>query len=494
MTASQQPGYVVAGRYRLERALARGGMGSVWIARHLQLDIDVAVKFMTAEAATSSSARLRFEREAKAAAKLKSAHIVQIMDYGVENDALHIVMELLTGEDLASRLQRLGRLPLSAVASLLGQACKGLALAHDAGIVHRDLKPANLFLAREGRDEIVKVLDFGIAKSPVAMGSVSDTRTGSLIGSPNYMSPEQIVDSKAVDWRSDLWALGVIAFQCLTGHEPFPGVEVGAILVGICSNPIPIPSQVAPDLGPQVDWFFQTALARPPEQRFQTAFDFAQALHALAEGETRASTTSQPPRISVAPGTLTLGPSLVQAASIQPSPVPHPPSAVRVPEPPTALTGSVSQATPDLQPEGIRTSPAAILVGLAALTAVAGGLSLARSIDPRHPLNHDASAALSPASLAATAETLSEDASQPVVAPTLSLPLPEITGPDGGGSDETDSASAKLQRPSAPRTKPDTPPRPASVPRVSTNCDPNYTIDADGHKHFKLECFQKGHP
>ena len=215
-------------------------MGSVWIARHLQLDIDVAVKFMTPEAATSANARMRFEREAKAAAKLKSAHIVQILDYGVEGETLYIVMDLLLGEDLATRICRLGRLPLPAVASILGQACEGLTLAHDAGIVHRDLKPANLFLAREGRTEVVKVLDFGIAKAPATAASDS-TRTGSLIGSPNYMSPEQIVDSKAVDWRSDIWALGVIAFECLVGREPFGGTEVGAILVGVCHAFDPAP-------------------------------------------------------------------------------------------------------------------------------------------------------------------------------------------------------------------------------------------------------------
>jgi serine/threonine-protein kinase len=222
-------------------------------------------------------------------------------------------------------------------------------LAHDANIVHRDLKPANLFLAREGRNEVVKVLDFGIAKSPSAPGSGSDTRTGALIGSPNYMSPEQIVDSKAVDWRTDIWALGVIAFQCLTGREPFPGVEIGAILVGVCSSPLPIPSQIAPDLGPHVDQFFQTALARPPEQRFQTVLDFARALHALAGGESR-RLRSGPPAISVGASTQPLDGSLAHSAMAQPvlpsvpSPaVPPPatdvPSGVHLPsEKPTGLT------------------------------------------------------------------------------------------------------------------------------------------------------------
>ena len=276
-------------------------MGSVWIARHLQLDIDVAVKFMTAEAAASPDARSRFEREAKAAARLKSAHIVQVLDYGVEDDVLHIVMELLVGEDLATRLDRVGRLSLPEVARILGQACKGLTLAHEAGVVHRDLKPANIFLARDGHDEVVKLLDFGIAKGPAETGSGHSTGTGWLVGSPNYMSPEQIVDNKAVDWRSDIWALGVIAFECLTGQEPFPGKQVGAILVSIWSSPVPVPSHVAPDLGPEVDRFFQTALARSPAKRFQHALDFARVLYALADAESGHPASGVPPSFSSPP-------------------------------------------------------------------------------------------------------------------------------------------------------------------------------------------------
>jgi serine/threonine-protein kinase len=469
-------------------------MGSVWIARHLQLDIHVAVKFMTAEAATSANARFRFEREAKAAAKLKSAHIVGIMDYGAEGETLYIAMDLLSGEDLAQRIRRLGRLSLPAVANILGQACKGIASAHDAGIVHRDLKPANLFLAREGRDEVVKVLDFGIAKAPVVTGANDSTRTGSLIGSPNYMSPEQIVDSKAVDWRTDIWSLGVIAFQCLTGQEPFAGVEVGAILVGVCHAPIPVPSKLGPDLGPNVDRFFEVALSRPQKERFQSVLDFAQALHSLAEGETRGSASSQPPRISVASGTLSLNPSLAQAETVHPTgplPAQDAPSGAQLPDAPTGLTGSISQATADLRPAGVRKAPSVFIVGLAAVVMGAGGLFLVRPTFRSRPQAIQTPVTLTTASTPAAPATSAGTVSKAEVSPAPTFPPPAVPGPSVPASAKVPAASAKPQRPKPPPTaNTGATPRPVATPSVSANCDPNYTIDADGHKHFKLECFR----
>jgi len=270
---SVEQGSVIAGRYRLERLLARGGMGSVWVARHTQLDAVFAIKFITPDASTSSDARVRFEREAKALAQIKSPNIVQVHDYGIEGDAPFIVMELLNGEDLSSRIKREGRLSLRATAAILLQLSKGLQRAHKAGIVHRDLKPGNIFLARQDDDEddIVKILDFGIAKH---MGSVEEaTRTGVLIGSPHYMAPEQVRSSKHVDHRADLWAVGVILFRCITGRLPFIGSEIGDLIVRICVDPLPEPSAVAPDLGPEIDRFFQRALERDPEKRFQSVRD-----------------------------------------------------------------------------------------------------------------------------------------------------------------------------------------------------------------------------
>ncbi|MFZ6184203.1 serine/threonine-protein kinase [Nannocystis pusilla] len=279
--AGHEAGTIVAGRYRLGRVLAQGGMGSIWVARHLQLDVDVALKFMAPELADSTELRARFEREAKAAALLKSPHAVQVHDYGIEDGAPYIVMELLEGEDLASRLARERRLSLAATRRIVEDVGKALRRAHEIGLIHRDMKPANIFLARQAGDEVVKILDFGIAKSTGVIDGDQPTHADAVLGSPRYMSPEQVRSSTQVDHRTDLWSLGVIAFRCLTGKLPFRDGEIGDVFVSICTAPIPRASEVAPDLGHEVDRFFARALARPLEERFQSATELVEAFAAL---------------------------------------------------------------------------------------------------------------------------------------------------------------------------------------------------------------------
>ncbi len=277
-------GQLIAGKIRLERPLARGGMGAVWVAHHLKLDRHVAVKFMEPALAASETARARFEREARASAQIQSAHVVEVHDYGVEGETPYIVMELLRGEDLAARLDKRGKLSVAEATRITQPICKALRRAHELGLVHRDLKPGNVFLARQDDDEVVKLLDFGIAKAvqPGTPQSGDVTRSGHLVGSPLYMSPEQIRKSKEVDHRSDLWSLGVILYQALTGRTPFIEDEVGAVLVAICTDPIPKPSSLVPELGPEVDQFFERALARDPAQRFQNSRELFDALEVLA--------------------------------------------------------------------------------------------------------------------------------------------------------------------------------------------------------------------
>src|SRR5262245_31166251 len=164
MTFVPAPGTRIGGKYRLERSLAKGGMGSVWVARHEQLDALVAVKFMDPSLADTTAAVARFEREAKAAAQLSSPHIVRVQDFGVDDGTPFMVMELLRGEDLATRLDREGRLSLGAASAIVTQACKGLKVAHDAGLVHRDIKPRNVFCALQGEEDVIKIVDFGIAR------------------------------------------------------------------------------------------------------------------------------------------------------------------------------------------------------------------------------------------------------------------------------------------------------------------------------------------
>jgi eukaryotic-like serine/threonine-protein kinase len=288
-----EAGHVIAGRYRLDRALARGGMGCVWMGHHLQLDVGVAVKLMAPELAASADARARFEREAKACAQLRIPNVVQIYDFGIEDDTPFLVMELLEGEDLETRLDREGRLDKPATKVVLDQVCRGLRRAHDAGVVHRDLKPANVFLSRQGGEETVKILDFGIAKATGPASGAKATGTGALLGSPHYMSPEQVRNTSTVDLRTDLWAVGVIVFRCLTGELPFPGDQIGEVLVDVCTAPIPLASQLAGDLGPDVDRFFERALSRDLAARFQSAAELAEAFAVLA-GEAPALSASAP--------------------------------------------------------------------------------------------------------------------------------------------------------------------------------------------------------
>jgi serine/threonine-protein kinase len=275
-------GTVIAGRYRLERPIGRGGMGAVWVARHLQLDSEVAVKVMDPSRLDSTEARTRFDREAKAVAQLRSPYIVQVHDYGVQDDMPYLVMELLEGEGLDARLKRQGRLTPATTTPIVTSVCKALRRIHEVGLVHRDLKPGNVFVSRHDDEEIVKVIDFGIAKSTSPLLGEQATITGALLGSPHYMSPEQVRSGKHVDHRSDLWSVGVIAYRCLTGQYPFGGDMMGDVLVAICTDPFTPASQIVPELGPEADRFFERALTRDPAGRFQSARDLALAFAAFA--------------------------------------------------------------------------------------------------------------------------------------------------------------------------------------------------------------------
>ena len=290
------PGLVVAGKYRLTQVLRHGGMGSVWVATHLALESPVAIKFMSLAPAPKlghaettndreeiAALRARFEREAKAAAQIRSANVVQILDYGIDRGMPYLVMELLKGEDLGTRLARNKRLDLGETVRILAPLSRALDRAHQSGLVHRDLKPENVFLCDEGGEEIVKILDFGVAKTLHGDRQVgTPTLEGTVVGSPHYMSPEQAMGSTDVDHRSDLWSLAVIAFRALTGARPFEGNLLLETVVKICSGPIPTATSVASDLGADIDAFFKRALSREPNERFQSARELVSALAAIA--------------------------------------------------------------------------------------------------------------------------------------------------------------------------------------------------------------------
>jgi serine/threonine-protein kinase len=298
-------------------------MGEVWRADHVTLGTAVAVKLVdTANRDDAQETLARFQLEARAAAQLKSPHVVQILDYGADGRVAFIAMEYLEGESLEQRLERRGWLLPSEVAHILREMARAVDRAHAAGIIHRDLKPPNVFLARVDGMEVVKVLDFGIAKM---LGQPRDvhlqTQAGFVVGTPAYMSPEQVL-GKAVDHRSDLWQMGLIAFECMTGRRPFDGTSLGQLFMSICTLPLPVPSVVAatplgegaaaaeqgkparssapPDtqVPPAFDAWFARAASRDPAQRFQSAGEMAEALVAILSpggaGESAIPTVSSP--------------------------------------------------------------------------------------------------------------------------------------------------------------------------------------------------------
>jgi serine/threonine-protein kinase len=280
---------VVADRFKLARMIGQGGMGSVWQATDLRLSTQCALKFIEGELANMAEAQARFQREAQAAAQLRSPHVVQIFDHGVWQGHPYIAMELLDGEDLGKRIASQGRgnggrLSLGVVNAVVQQVCRALSKAHAAGVVHRDLKPDNIFLVTDDDREIVKILDFGVAKSSVHGIDGSNTKTGAMLGTPYYMSPEQAQGIKTVDSRSDLWSLAIIVFQCLTGRLPFESEALGDLLVKIIVNPIPVPSTFHPALPKSFDEWWGRAADRNPDHRFQTAKAFAESL-AVALGQ-----------------------------------------------------------------------------------------------------------------------------------------------------------------------------------------------------------------
>jgi serine/threonine-protein kinase len=224
----------------------------------------------------------RFKREASAAAALRSPHVVQIFDFGIWEDIPYIAMELLEGEDLGTRLDRVRRLPPATVASVVTQVARALVRAHKRGIVHRDMKPDNIYLCTddEGEAEVVKILDFGVAK---AVGGVSLARTGTgiVLGTPYYMSPEQAQGDRQIDHRTDLWALGVITFEALVGRRPFEATNLGDLLVKICATDPPLPSKLAADVPEGFDQWFLRACARNPDDRFSSAKEMAATLAIL---------------------------------------------------------------------------------------------------------------------------------------------------------------------------------------------------------------------
>lgn len=464
-----RPGDVLAGKYRLESELGKGGMGSVWAAEHLVLHCPVAVKLIEPARSGGEDRSAHFLREARLAAGLNSQHVVKIFDYGLAESTPFIAMELLQGETLRQRLQRLGALGLEETQKILRQIAFGVERAHQAGIVHRDLKPENIFIVSSDEAEVIKVLDFGIAKSiaSAALDSIpAMTPTGAVLGTPHYLSPEQAMGSRDLDQRTDVWSLGVLTCECLLGQTPFRGSTLGALIIAICSKPLPVPS----DLGavpPGFDAWFQRACAREPQHRFTSARELADAFARLRASE-------QP------------------MASTQPLPA-HSPTLARDPQPtgaaPFERTMSAAEVAPEARVRAARKWLTLSLLVLASAGAVAFTQRFwaratppsAAAANPSHAEAHERAprSTAPPPQLApepaAPEPAPPQSAPPPSVAPAVSRAAPEPSPSEHGRSssvnDHADEAPFRARAEAAPRAsavqKPKSPPATEASPEKS---------------------------
>ncbi len=285
-----QQGELLAGKYRVEQVLGAGGMGYVVAALHEQLGQRVAVKLLVPELCENQDSVTRFLREARAAVRIQSEHVARVIDVGeLTNGAPYMVMEFLSGRDLAEELDQPEQLEIPQAIDYLLQASEAVAEAHSIGVIHRDLKPANLFLTkRPDGSPLVKVLDFGISKainiddSELEPAPPSLTATHSLLGSPSYMSPEQIRRPKQVDHRTDIWSLGSILYELLTREQPFSADSPLALLAAVVSDPLPSVREKRPDVPVELEAVIAKCLEKNPDNRYQTVAELAEALAPFA--------------------------------------------------------------------------------------------------------------------------------------------------------------------------------------------------------------------
>jgi serine/threonine-protein kinase len=284
MNAPVEVGTVLASKYRVERILGVGGMGVVVAATHIALEQRVAVKFMLPEMLSNADAVARFLREARAAVRLRGEHVGRVLDVGkLDNGAPYMVMEFLEGKDLAALLVERGRFSVEEAVEHVLQACLGMAEAHDQSIIHRDLKPQNLFLTHyPDGSACLKVIDFGISKADFASTNFHATHTSAIMGSPSYMSPEQMRSAKDVDVRADIWALGVILYQLVTGKTPFVADALPALIIKVMQEE-PTPASVLyPDLPKELDVVIACCLAKERTQRYANIVELVSGLAPFA--------------------------------------------------------------------------------------------------------------------------------------------------------------------------------------------------------------------
>jgi serine/threonine protein kinase len=504
--AGIREGQILAGKYRIERVLGIGGMGVVVAAHHVQLDEKVAIKFLLPAMVHNQEVVGRFAREARAAVKIKSEHVARVSDVGtLENGAPYMVMEYLDGGDLAAWVERRGPLPIEQALDFVLQACVGVASAHGIGIVHRDLKPANLFCLRGNDGQfVIKVLDFGISK--VTSLSASDvgggmTHTASVMGSPYYMSPEQMQSAKEVDVRTDIWALGVVVYELLTAVTPFAGDSYAEIAIKVATAPFAPLRSFRPDAPPGLEAVVLKCLQKDKRQRYSDVAELALALEGFASKRAR-------PWVERTVG-------IIQASGLASGPLSQPPSPTfsRTPTPPsrsrateTFLEGqlgdhrSLGTMAPSANTAGglpRRRKALAIVAGVA-ITSVAAAIGWVAW--PRHeavvaPVSSATSVpAVPPSAVVPPAPVVLEPA-KPVEPTDLPSPASSQVRADSPPPPAVPLPRVDPKKGSGPKASP-TPqgiappvaPAQPSKARPKPNCNPPYVIDSAGDRQYKPEC------
>jgi eukaryotic-like serine/threonine-protein kinase len=437
--AGVREGDILAGKYRVERVLGIGGMGVVVAAHHIQLDEKVALKFLLPEALYNPEAVARFAREARAAVKIKSEHVARVSDVGqLENGAPYMVMEYLEGGDLAAWLQERGALPIEQAVEFVLQACVAVADAHALGIIHRDLKPANLFCVRRSDGQLsIKVLDFGISKMAPLGGSGPSamTHTSALMGSPLYMSPEQMRSAKDVNAQTDIWAIGTILFELLAGKPPFVAESLPELVLRITSDPPPSLRSFRPQVPAALEGVVLRCLEKDRQKRYPNVAELALALLPFAPKRAKSSVE----RIS----------GIIQASGLSTSSLALPPS----PSPLAQGTVASAGTAPPVSQTKRGTTEVASRRGALVAVALAGALVVAGA--GAFLVHRGLGAPPVPSASA----TIAELAVQPPPPPPP--PSQMVTPPPSATTDSTSAATV----PDAGQPAPSPPPeKPASRP------------------------------
>jgi len=502
-SAGVQPGEVLAGKYRVERVLGVGGMGVVVAATHLQLEERVAIKFLLPAMLRNPEVVGRFAREARAAVKIKNEHVARVSDVGtLDGGAPYMVMEFLEGEDLAAWLLQRGPLPVEQAVDFVLQACVAVADAHGLGIVHRDLKPANLFCVRRSDGQfVIKVLDFGISKVAELGGSrpgMEATKTTAIMGSPLYMSPEQMRSAKDVDAQTDIWALGIVLYELLTGTPPFVGDSFAEVAIGVATGSFAPVRSFRPDAPPGLEAVILKSLEKEKGRRYGNVAELALALADFGPKRSRHSIE----RIV----------GIIQASGLSKSALVLPPSSeVPRPAPPAArisgshenamhpdpsLYGSLGTMAPSANTaheipgvqKGRTVVAVASIVGVLAIAAGAAGAAWALRLKSEASGASAPSATTTPpvAAAAMPAKPVVLEPQQPTETPvspagaTTNAALPAWTSQPRSVLPGSTTAHAE---PNKVATAP-----PAHSPSPAPTCHITTEYDSAGQPHFKKVC------